>query len=64
MTEILHITEKTQIDESIEEHEFHSYEPIAGINLNNIQSIFFFSKAVIMFNQRFLSAFDKADDKA
>jgi len=33
--DILHITEKTQIDESIEEYEFNSYEPISGTNLNN-----------------------------
>jgi len=33
--DILNISEKTQIDESIKEYEFHSYEPIAGTNLNN-----------------------------
>jgi len=33
--DILNITEKTQIDETVEEYEFHSYEPIAGTNLNN-----------------------------
>jgi len=33
--DILNITEKPQIDETIEEYEFHSYEPIAGTNLNN-----------------------------
>jgi len=33
--DILNITEKPQIDETIEEYEFHSYEPIAGTILNN-----------------------------
>jgi len=33
--DILNITEKTQIDETVEEYEYHSYEPITGINLNN-----------------------------
>jgi len=33
--EILNITEKTQIDETVEEYEYHSYEPITGTNLNN-----------------------------
>jgi len=33
--DILNITEKTQIDETIQEYEYHSYEPIAGTNLNN-----------------------------
>jgi len=32
--EILQIIEKTQIDESIEKYEYHSYEPITGIDLN------------------------------
>ena len=32
---ILNITEKPEIDVSIEEYEYHSYEPIAGTNLNN-----------------------------
>jgi len=31
---ISQITEKTQIDESIEEYEYHSYEPITGTDLN------------------------------
>jgi len=33
--DILNITEKPEIDESIEEYEHHSYEPITGTNLNN-----------------------------
>jgi len=33
--DILNITEKPQIDETIEEYEYHSYEPTAGTNLNN-----------------------------
>jgi len=33
--DILNITEKPQIDETIQEYEYHSYEPIAGTNLNN-----------------------------
>ena len=33
--EILNNTEKNQIDETIEEYEYHSYEPITGTNLNN-----------------------------
>jgi len=32
---ILNITEKTQIDEAVEEYEYRSYEPITGTNLNN-----------------------------
>jgi len=32
--EILNITEKPEIDQSIEEYEFHSYEPITGTDLN------------------------------
>jgi len=33
--DILNVTEKTSVDESIQEYEFHSNEPIVGINLNN-----------------------------
>jgi len=33
--DILNITEKPQIDETIQEYEYHSYEPIASTNLNN-----------------------------
>jgi len=33
--DILNITEKAQIDETVEEYEYHSYEPITGTNLNN-----------------------------
>jgi len=32
---IHNITEKPEIDVSIEEYEYHSYEPITGTNLNN-----------------------------
>jgi len=32
--DILNITEKTEIDESIEKYEYHSYEPITGTDLN------------------------------
>jgi len=35
MDNILNITEKIQIDETVEEYEYHSYEPITGTNLNN-----------------------------
>jgi len=34
--DILNITEKPEIDETIQEYEYHSYEPIAGTNLNNL----------------------------
>jgi len=34
MNNILNITEKPEIDESISEYEFHSYEPITGTDLN------------------------------
>jgi len=33
--DILNITEKTQIDETVKEYEYHSYEPITGTNVNN-----------------------------
>jgi len=33
--EILNITEKNSVDESIEKSEFHEYTPIVGTNLNN-----------------------------
>ena len=32
--DILNITEKPEIDQSIEEYEYHSYEPITGTDLN------------------------------
>jgi len=32
--DMLNITEKPEIDESIEEYEYHSYEPITGTDLN------------------------------
>ena len=32
--DILNITDKPEIDESIEEYEYHSYEPITGTDLN------------------------------
>ena len=32
---IPNITEKPEIDMSIEEYDYHSYEPFAGNNLNN-----------------------------
>jgi len=32
--DILNITEKPETDESIKEYEYHSYEPIAGTDLN------------------------------
>ena len=35
LTDILKFTETPLIDESIEEYEYHEYEPIAGTNLNN-----------------------------
>ena len=33
--DILNITEKPEIEQLIEEYEYHSYEPITGTNLNN-----------------------------
>ena len=36
MNNIQNITEKTEIDETVEEYEYHSYEPITGTNLNNL----------------------------
>jgi len=33
--DILIITQKTEIDESIERYEYHSYEPITGTDLNS-----------------------------
>ena len=35
MADILPFTETPIIDESIEEYEYHEYDPITGINLNN-----------------------------
>ena len=35
MTDILKFTETPIIDESIEEYEYHKYEPITGTSLNN-----------------------------
>ena len=35
MADILKFTETTIIDESIEEYEYHEYEPITGTSLNN-----------------------------
>ena len=35
MADILKFTETTFIDESIEEYEYHEYDPITGTNLNN-----------------------------
>ena len=35
MADILQFTEIPIIDESIEEYEYHEYEPITGTNLNN-----------------------------
>jgi len=32
--DILNITEKPEIDHSIEEYEYHSYEPITGTDFN------------------------------
>jgi len=32
--DILNITEKPDIDQSIEEYEYHSYEPVTGTDLN------------------------------
>jgi len=37
--DILNITEKTEIDESIEKYEYHSYEPITGTDLNRLGEI-------------------------
>jgi len=37
--DILNITEKPEIDQSIERYEYHSYEPIAGIDLNRTGEI-------------------------
>ena len=35
MVDILKFTETPLIDESIEEYEYHEYDPITGTNLNN-----------------------------
>ena len=35
MADILKFTETPIIDESIEEYEYHGYEPITGTSLNN-----------------------------
>ena len=35
MTDILKFTETPIIDESIEEYQYHDYEPITGTSLNN-----------------------------
>ena len=35
MVDILKFTETPLLDESIEEYEYHEYDPITGINLNN-----------------------------
>ena len=35
MADILKFTETPNIDESIEEYEYHEYEPITGSSLNN-----------------------------
>ena len=35
MADIIKFTESPIIDESIEEYEYHEYEPITGISLNN-----------------------------
>ena len=35
MADILKFTDTPIIDESIEEYEYHEYEPITGISLNN-----------------------------
>ena len=35
MSDILKFTETPIIDESIEEYEYHEYEPITGTSLNN-----------------------------
>jgi len=37
--EILNITEKPEIDESIERYEYHSYEPITATDLNRPEEI-------------------------
>ena len=35
MADILEFTKTPNIDESIEEYEYHEYEPITGTSLNN-----------------------------
>ena len=35
MADVLNFTDTPIIDESIEEYEYHEYEPITGTNLNN-----------------------------
>ena len=39
MADILKFTDTTIIDESIEEYEYHEYEPITGTSLNNVGDI-------------------------
>jgi len=67
--EILKISEKPETDESIEKYEYHSYEPIIGIDLNrpgeiriNIETQGFFthpSESYLVFDSKLVK---NADD--
>ena len=35
MADIIKFTDKPIIDDSIEEYEYHEYDPVTGININN-----------------------------
>jgi len=68
---ILNITEKPEIDISIEKYEYHSYEPIAGNNLNNpsemrinIKTQVLFAhpaESYLLFDSKLVKAADEAE---
>ena len=51
MADILKYTETPLIDKSIEEYEYHEYDPISGTNLNNGGDIRITIKAQDVFTQ-------------
>ena len=61
--DILNITEKPQIDETVEEYEFHSYEPIAGTNLKNPGEDLFThpTESYLVFDGKLVKAADDAE---
>jgi len=69
--DILNITEKPEIDQSIKEYEYHSYEPITGTDLNrpweirtNIetQDLFTYpSESYLVFDGKLVKNADDAD---
>ena len=74
MADILKFTETSLIDESIEEYEYHEYDPITGTNLNNgcdirisIESqdmIAHPSESYLIFEGRLTKAYGTADANA